>query len=100
MTTTEREFYFNPETLEAFKYETMTARYKFIRHECEWGDEEDFRAVLKDFERQIEELEIKELHDMLDHWDKADLVIQLRQAWRQKNIFEQQLLDLRRPKKY
>jgi len=100
MTTTERQFYFNPETLEAFKYETMTARYKFIRQECDWGDEEDFRAVLKDFERQVEELEIKELHEMLDKWDKADLVIQLRQAWRERNIFEQQLLDLRRPKKY
>ena len=95
MTTTKREFYFNPETLEAHKYETMTAKYKFIRHECDWGDEEDFKAVLNDFERQVEELEIKELHDMLDNWHKADLVIQLRQAWREKNIFEQQILNIK-----
>lgn len=98
MTTTKREFYFNPETLEAFKYETMTARYKFIRHECDWGDEEDFKAVLNDFERQVDELEIKELHNMLDNWDKADLVIQLRQAWRMQKVLEQQIVDFRKTK--
>lgn len=95
MTTTDRKFYFDPDTLNAYKYETMTARYKFIRNECGWGDEEDFKAVLNDFERQVEELEIKELHDMLDNWDKTDLVIQLRQAWREKNIFEQQILSIK-----
>lgn len=95
MTTTDRKFYFDPDTLNAYKYETMTARYKFIRHECDWGDEEDFNAVLNDFERQVEELEIQELHDMLDNWDKTDLVIQLRQAWREKNIFEQQILNIK-----
>ena len=100
MTTTERKFYFDPDTLNAYKYETMKSKYEFIRHECEWGDEEDFKAVLYDFERQVEELEIKELHEMMDSWDKSDLVIQLRQAWREKNLFEQQLLDLKHPRKY
>ena len=98
MTTTEREFYFNPETLDAYKYETMTARYKFIRHECDWGDEEDFKAVLNDFERQVEELEIQELHDMLDNWDRTELVIKLRQAWRMQKVLEQQILDFRNTK--
>ena len=100
MTTYQNKFCFNDDTLEAHKYESMRTKYEFVRYECDWENEEDFKEVLYDFERQVEDLEIKELHDMLDNWEKVDLVIQLRQAWRQKNIIEKQLIDLKHPKKY
>ena len=100
MTTYEKKFCFNEDTLEAHKYETLQTKYDFVRYECDWDGEEDFNAVLYDFERQVEELEIKELHEMMDSWDKSDLVIQLRQAWREKNYIEKQLIDLKHPRKY
>lgn len=49
-------FYFNPETLEAFKNETYSKKFDFLRYECEWEDEEDFQHLLHDFLKQVREL--------------------------------------------
>lgn len=100
MTTYKNKFVFNEDTIEAHKYESMKTKYEFVRHECDWDGEEDFKKVLYDFERQVEEAEIRELHDMLDNWEKSELVIQLRMAWRERNLIEKQLIDLKHPRKY
>jgi hypothetical protein len=49
------KFYFDPETLQAYKFENAVQRRRFIRFECEWHDEDDFEDLLKDFERQLKD---------------------------------------------
>jgi hypothetical protein len=46
------KFYFNPETIDAYKNASAKEKYDFIRYECEWHDEDDFTELLNDFNNQ------------------------------------------------
>lgn len=53
MRTEKIDFYFNPETIEAYKNASFNEIYNFIQLNCSYNDDNDFNALLVSFLKQL-----------------------------------------------
>jgi len=89
-------FYFDEDTVKEFKYETQTAKWEFIRYNCDWEDDEQlFNEILEDFDNQVQEAEIAEFIEMKT-WEPEYLAMVLRREWRKNSILR---LEIKKIKK-
>jgi hypothetical protein len=87
--------YFNEETIKDYMYETYTAKWEFIRYNCDWEDDVQlFNEILEDFDDQIQEAEIAEFIEMKS-WDPEYLAMALRREWRKQSILRLEIKKIK-----
>jgi len=89
-------FYFDEDTVKEFKYETQTAKWEFIRYNCDWEDDEQlFNEILEDFDNQVQEAEIAEFIEMKT-WEPEYLAMVLRREWRKNSILRLEINKIKK----
>ena len=89
-------YYFDEDTVKEFKYETHTAKWEFIRYNCDWEDDEQlFDEMLEDFDNQVQEAEIAEFIEMKT-WEPEYLAMVLRREWRKNSILRLEINKIKK----
>ena len=89
-------YYFDEDTVKDFMYETFTAKWEFIRYNCDWEDDKQlFNEILEDFDDQVQEAEIAEFIEMKT-WDQEYLAMALRRQWRKNSILRLEISKIKK----
>lgn len=89
-------YYFDEDTVKEFMYETFTAKWEFIRYNCDWEDDKQlFNEILEDFDDQVQEAEIAEFIEMKT-WDQEYLAMALRRQWRKNSILRLEISKIKK----
>jgi hypothetical protein len=89
-------YYFDEDTVKDYMYETYTAKWEFVRYNCDWEDDEQlFNEILEDFDNQIQEAEIAEFIEMKT-WDQEYLAMVLRREWRKNSILRLEINKIKK----
>ena len=89
-------YYFDEDTVKEFMYETFTAKWEFVRYNCDWEDDKQlFNEILEDFDDQVQEAEIAEFIEMKT-WDQEYLAMALRREWRKNSILRLEISKIKK----
>lgn len=85
------ELFFTPEVVAKYKYKTTRDKYNFVKGLTKYEDQEDLTENLDKFLELVDKQEETELWEMLDNWDRTELVLKYRYALRTISILEQEV---------
>jgi hypothetical protein len=85
------ELFFTPEVVAEYKYKTTRDKYNFVKGLIKYKDQDEFTENLDKFLELVDKQEETELWDMVDNWDKAELVLKYRRALRTISVLEQEV---------
>lgn len=92
------ELFFTPEVVAEYKYKTTRDKYNFVKGLTEYKDQEDFTENLDKFLELVDKQEEAELWEMIENWDKAELVLKYRHALRTISVLEQEVKMIKETK--